>query len=87
MNNIFRAYFLENAAKAQIDAYSYASSSGKKIHPISPEVVEKTWLKFQGQAERMFAYYNFESYRRKLGLIKETEESIFVEDATNNCPK
>jgi len=49
---------------------------------IDPQVIETTWKKFQGQAELMFAYYNFESYRRKLGLVKEEEVGMFYEPPT-----
>jgi len=62
---------LEIAAYTQIQAHAYASSRGTKVAEIPVEVVEKTAKKFQGQAEHLFAYYNFESWRKYYGLIDE----------------
>jgi len=75
-----RAYFLENAAKAQIDAYQYAAAAKVNVVKIDPEVVAKNWKKFQGQAEELFAYYNFESFRRFYGLTSETDGPFFFEN-------
>jgi len=79
-----RAYFLENAAKAQIDAYKYAASIGKPVVPIAESVVLANWKKFQGQAERLFAYFHFESWRRFYGLVHEYDETLFYEESNGN---
>jgi len=63
-----RAYFLEKAALAQINAYSYSRSKGVPVITIPQEIVEQTALKLQEESEELFAYYNFEGHRRGLDI-------------------
>jgi len=72
---------LEIAVNTQIQAFSFANSCGKEVRKISAQVVEKTAMKFQGQADKLFAYYNFEGWRKHYGLI---DELIFKKGLHND---
>ena len=58
------AYYLEIVCDTQIRAVNYAKSLGRELNVISDEIAYKTSLKLQGQAERLFSYYNFEGHRQ-----------------------
>lgn len=76
------AYYLEIAAETQIRAYEYALASGTKVSEIPQDVVEKTAKKLQGQAEDLFAYFNFESWRKRYNLIPDV---VFSNENDKSC--
>ena len=69
-NSVFSAfntaYFLEIAAKTQIDATMYAQAAGTEVVYIDEELQAKTAKKFQGWSQDVFGKNNFQGFRRKL---------------------